>query len=236
MLLAQDLTCQTNRIDDLDIARTAAVVVADGKANLLVRRLGGLVKQALGAQHHARNAEAALHRAGLAERKRVGGFFKIRQSLNGQNVLALQALRVRNAGAARLALDQHGTRAAGALAAAVLDGRQTQLVAQITQELLLFCNVDFPAVDVKYGHNAGLLPVGCAFDTNYIDIRMLFLGYKALYNKTLPPARRERYLFCRIAGTNRKIPSEYLVTLPKAILVKNYSASPNPQRKRIARR
>ena len=193
--LAEDLARQPDGVDDLDIAGAAAVVIADGKADLLVRRIRDLIQQALGAQHHARNTEAALHRAGLAEGEGIGRFLKIRQALDRQHVLAVQAFGIGNTGTAGLALDQNGAGAAGALAASVLDGREAQLVAQIAQELLFFGNGDFLSVDIENRHSAGPFLVSCAFNTNYIDIQVLFLDYNALYNKTPLPARQRRYLF-----------------------------------------
>ena len=209
--LAEDLSGQTDGVDDLDIARAAAVIVADGKADLLVRGFRDLVQQALGAQHHTGNAEAALHGAGFPEGEGIRRLFKIGQALDRQNMLPVQALGVRNAGAAGLSLDQNGAGAAGALAAPVLDGRQTQLVAQIAQQLLLFCNVDFLSIDIENRHSAGPFLVDCAYNTNQMNFLTKFLDYNALYNKTLLPARQERDLFCRITGSAGKKRLKYNV-------------------------
>ena len=152
LLFAQDLPGQTDGLDDLDIAGAAAVVVADGPADLLLRRVRRAVEQGLGAQHHTGDAEAALHGASLAEGEGVGSLFKVGKTLDRQDVLAVEPLGIRNAGAAGLPVDEHGACAAGALAAAVFYGGEMQLIAQVAQQLLLFGDGNFGTVYVKCCH------------------------------------------------------------------------------------
>ena len=125
---AEDLRRQQNAVNDLDVAGAAADVVADGKRRLLARRLGIGVEQRLGGDDHARDAEAALHGARPAEGIGVNFFFKIGQSLDRHDRLAFKLVCLRDARLGGLAVDEHVTSAACALAASVLDGGQTQLI------------------------------------------------------------------------------------------------------------
>ena len=92
------------------------------------------------------------HGARLAEGEGVGSLFKVGKTLDRQDVLAVEPLGVRNAGAAGLAIDEHGACAAGALAAAVFYGGEMQLIAQVAQQLLLFGDGNFGTVYVKCCH------------------------------------------------------------------------------------
>ena len=161
LTLTQDLPGQPDGRDDLDIAGAAAVVVADGKTDLRLRGVGAFVQKPLAAEHHAGDAEAALDGTGLAEGEGERGLFKVAQTLDREHVLALKALRVGNAGAAGLALDQNGAGAACALAASVLDRSQAKLVAQVAQKLLLLRNRDLFAVYEKCRHAYDLFSCLC---------------------------------------------------------------------------
>ena len=129
LALPQDLAGQTDGGDDLHIAGAAAVVIADGKADLLIRGIRALVQQGLAAQNHARDAEAALYGTGFTESKGERCLFKIGQTLHRQHPLAVQTVGVGNTGAAGFAVDQHRAGTAGTLAAAVLGGGDMQFVA-----------------------------------------------------------------------------------------------------------
>ena len=103
-------------------------------------------------QNETGDAEAALDRARLAEGIGVDFLFKVGKALDGDDGLALQLVRLRDAGLRRLAVDEHVARAARALAAAVLHARQMQLIAQKANELLVFLRRDRLSVDNKLCH------------------------------------------------------------------------------------
>ena len=65
---AQACCRQLDRLDDLDIAGAAAVVVLQSFIDLPLGRRGIVQQQRLGRHDHARRAEAALHRADIEER------------------------------------------------------------------------------------------------------------------------------------------------------------------------
>ena len=101
-------------------------------------------------------AVAALHRAGVEERLLERVQLAVASSRPSIVVIALPATaptRV-EAGAGRLAVDQHGAGAAPALAAAVLGAGQVQVVAQDAQQAAVGIGVDAVglAVDVQLGH------------------------------------------------------------------------------------
>ena len=154
--LAAAFRCQTHSAHDLHIARAAAVIVAQGIADLIVCRVQVPVEQRLCAQHHTRNTEAALHGSGLAVGVGVEPLFFIRQTLDGDDVTARQRIGERCAGADGFAVNEHGARAAGALRTAVLDACQVQRVAQIAQQALILLHRDFRSVYKKYGHGKKL--------------------------------------------------------------------------------
>ena len=143
---------QTHGCEDLHIARAAAVIVAQCVFDVGLGRVGVPVEQRLGTQHHARNAEAALDGAGLAVAEGVKLLFPVAQTLDREDAAARERIGAWRTGAARLAVDQDGAGAACALGAAVLDRGEVQLIAQIAQELLIFCGRDLAAVDKKFSH------------------------------------------------------------------------------------
>ena len=65
--IAKCLRSQLNRAFNLLVPSAAAKVVADGGLDLSGGGVGILVEQRLRADHHARHAEAALHRSYFAE-------------------------------------------------------------------------------------------------------------------------------------------------------------------------
>ena len=83
---------------------------------------------------------------------RFGSSVATTLDMMGQDVLAVEPLGIRNAGAAGLPVDEHGACAAGALAAAVFYGGEMQLIAQVAQQLLLFGDGNFGTVYVKCCH------------------------------------------------------------------------------------
>ena len=149
---AQDLCREQDTVDNLDIARAAADVVANGEGRLLARGIGVLVKKRLGRDHHTGNTKAALHRARLAESISEGFLFKVRKSLDRDDVLSLQLVGLRDTGLGRLAVDEDMAGAARALAAAIFYARQAQLIAQKANEFLIFLHRDRCTVDNKCSH------------------------------------------------------------------------------------
>ena len=131
---AEDLRRQPDGRHDLHIAGAAADVVADGVADLRLRGVEVFVQQALGTDHHAGDAEAALDGSGLAEGVGVDRPLEVGQALHGHDVLSRQLVGADGAGPDSLSVDQDGAGAAGALAAAILGGGQMQFIAQKAQQ------------------------------------------------------------------------------------------------------
>ena len=127
---------QPDGLDDLHVARAAAVVVLQGRGDLLLRGVGAPVQQGLGRQHHPRRAESALHRPhvqkGLLDgvQPAVGA----PQPLNGEDPPPRGAAEPGHAGADGLVVQQHGARAAVARAAAVLGPPQAGRPPQILEQ------------------------------------------------------------------------------------------------------
>ena len=143
---------KAHSVDNLDVAGAAAVIVAQRIADLVVRRVGILIEQRLGAHHHARDAEAALDGSGLAVGVGVELLFLVRQTLDGDDVLSRQRIGKRRAGADGLAVNDDRAGAAGALRTTVLHARQVQRIAQIAQKPLVFLDRNFRSVYKKYSH------------------------------------------------------------------------------------
>ena len=150
----EDLRRQQNGVDDLHIARAAADIGTDGEGRLLPAGGGVHVQQALGRHHHAWGAEAALNGPGLAEGVGIDLLLPVRETLHRDDGLPLQLVGLGDAGSRGLAVDEDGAGAAGALAAAVLHGGETQLVPQEADELSVFLHGDALAVNGESGHDA----------------------------------------------------------------------------------
>ena len=146
---AEGLRRQQDGVNDLFITCAAADIVADGKGRLLTGRLRIHVQQRLSGNDHAGDAEAALHGAGLAEGPSVDLLFPVAQTLNGDDAVPLQLVGGGHAGFRGLAVNEDMAGAAGALAAAVLYGGQTQLVPQKTQQFLVLFRRHQLTVDIE---------------------------------------------------------------------------------------
>ena len=157
LALAEYLSRQQDAVDDLHVAGAAADIVADGEGGLLAGGIGVHVQQPLGGDDHAGDAEAALYRAGLAEGEGVDLLFPVAEPLYREDGLALQLVRLGDAGLGGLAVDEDVAGAAGTLAASVLDGGQVQLVPQKADELLVLFHSDGLAVHGKCRHSVSLL-------------------------------------------------------------------------------
>ena len=147
-----ELRRQLDGLDDLHIARAAAVVVSDGIADLLLRGVLHLVKEGLGAQHHPRYAEAALDGTRLPVGIGVELFLPVGEPLHGDHVPALQGVRLRHTGPVGRPVDEHGAGPAGPLGAAVLHGGQVQLVPQKPQQALVLLGRDLFSVHIECSH------------------------------------------------------------------------------------
>ena len=150
--LAEDPPREEDAVDDLDIPRAAADIVADGEGRLLARGVRVRVEQCLGRDDHPWDAEAALHRARFAEGEGIDLLFPVGEPLNGENGLPLELVRLRDAGLGWLAVDEDIAGAAGALAAAVLHGGQVQRIAQKADQLLILLHGNGFSVDSERGH------------------------------------------------------------------------------------
>ena len=155
--ISLDLSCEFYRIDDLLVARAAAIVVAQGEGDLVAGGIQILVKQRLGADDHTRDTEAALYRAGLAERIDIQFLFLVGQTLDRLHGLTVHAGQLLYTALGGLAVDEHGTGTAGTLRAAVLDRLKSEFVSQhIHQALVLFGLINL-AVDCQRIHDFHLI-------------------------------------------------------------------------------
>ena len=145
-VLAEHLGGQQNGLLDANITGAAADVAADGLLHILTGGVQVLIQQALGADHHAGDAEAALYRAGLAEGVHINRTLALGQAFHGGDVLAVHLFGGEHTGLGLLAVHQDGAGAAGALAAAVLHAGQPQVLPQVLQQFDVFIGVVLHAV------------------------------------------------------------------------------------------
>ena len=150
--LPENFRRQQDAVNDLHIAGAPADVVADGEGRLLPGGVGVHVQQPLGGDDHAGDAEAALHRARLAEGEGIHLLLPVAEALHRHDGLALQLVRLGNARLGGLAVDKHMAGAAGALAASVFHRGQVQRVPQIADELLILLDDNGLSVHGESGH------------------------------------------------------------------------------------
>ena len=156
-VFAQHPGRQQNGLLDAHIARAAADVAPDGLFDILGRGVGVLGDQRLGAQHHAGDAKAALHRARLPEGVDVHLALALGESLHGGDVLSVQLGNPEYAGLGLLAVHQDGARAARALAAAVFHAGQPQVVPQVIQQLAVLFSAAYRTVHIQSVHASLLI-------------------------------------------------------------------------------
>src|SRR5439155_20957359 len=128
---------QLHRVDDVLVARAAAQVPAQRVADLRIAG-GCVVAQERDERHEdAGGAEAALQRVRFAE----GGLQRVelvgggREAFDGRQLSAVRLHREHQAGAHRLAVEQHGAGAAHAVLAADVGAGEPQVLAQeVAQE------------------------------------------------------------------------------------------------------
>src|SRR5207248_2520953 len=107
--------------DDVLVAGAAAQVAGQRPAHVLLGRVGVLVEERLGGQHHARRAEPALQTVLLPEAllqrmKLAGGG----QALDGADLVPVDLDGQHGAGLHRAPVDQHGAGAASSAACSMV--------------------------------------------------------------------------------------------------------------------
>src|SRR6476620_7192510 len=108
-----------DRIDDRLVSGAAAVIAGEMLANCVATGNAAGGQELLGADEHARRAEAALQRVPPLERGlQIGNGAGIRQSFDGFNARTIALHRKNKAAAHHLAVEPHGTGAADAVFAA----------------------------------------------------------------------------------------------------------------------
>src|SRR5947208_5410579 len=124
-----------DRGHDVLIAGAAAEIAFDGVSDLGLARLGIPGEQVHGGHDQAGSAEAALQPVLVPERllQRMQPAV-LAQPLDGPDLLALRLYGEDGAALDRVAVDQHGTRAALARVAADVRAREVELVAQHVRE------------------------------------------------------------------------------------------------------
>src|SRR6478752_3458763 len=125
-----------HRFDDVLVAGAAAQVAGQRPAHVLLGRVGVLVEERLGGQHHARRAEAALQTVllpeALLQRMQLAG---ASQALDGADLLSVGLHRQHGARLHRAPVDQYGTGAAvGGVAAHVGAGQAEPAADQVGQQ------------------------------------------------------------------------------------------------------
>ena len=134
--------------------------MADGHLDLVLGGVGHLVDEGRARHDHAGDAEAALHGSHRAEGVDEGLLLLVRQALHGHDVAAVGQARGEDARLGGAVVHEHGAGAAGALGAAVLDGGEPEVVAQVAQERLVARDDLLLAVDGE-AVLGGCLDVGC---------------------------------------------------------------------------
>ena len=122
-------------VDDLDVAGAAADVAGERLLDRLAVVAAARVDVRLRGEHHPGRAEAALRgvvvRERLLDRRQVVG---VAEPFDRRDLGAVHGGERQEAGAAGLAVDEHGARAAAALLAAVLRAQDPELLAEHVQQ------------------------------------------------------------------------------------------------------
>ena len=149
---------ESDALNYLLITCAAADVAAERDLDLLLSRVRDLVNEGLAGHDHAGDAETALDRADLAESVDEGLLLVVRQALYGGDAPAHSLFRGQDAGLHRPAVHDYRASTAGALAAAVLDGFEVQIVAEIAEQRLVLRRAPGNAVYFEYvlSHDAHL--------------------------------------------------------------------------------
>src|SRR3954471_16202431 len=125
------------RVDDGGIAGAAAEVAGNRIAHLLFGRVGRLAQESGQRGQHARRAEPALQAVLFPERllQRAESAVRCGEPLRRNHITGVGLHREHDAGAHRLAVEQHGACAAHAVLAAQMRSREPQLAAQEVGEV-----------------------------------------------------------------------------------------------------
>ena len=130
--LTTDLGGPADGLDDVLVARAPAQVARDRLAGLLGRRVRVVLEVGRDRGDEPRCAEAALQPVALGERllHRAHRLGVVADALDGGDLVGLGRDREHQARAHRLAVDEHGARAAHAVLAADVGAGEAQVVAQ----------------------------------------------------------------------------------------------------------
>src|ERR1051325_3096724 len=125
------------RLDDGGIAGAAAEVAGNRIAHLLFGRVGRLAQEGGQRGQHARRAEPALQAMLFPERllQHAEGAVRCSEPLGGHELAAVGLHREHDAGAHRLAVEQHGACAAYAVLATEMRSGEPQLAAKEVGEM-----------------------------------------------------------------------------------------------------
>ena len=137
LLAPQDGRGQQDALDDLLVAGAAADVAADGHLDLVLGWVGHLVDEGRARHDHAGDAESALDGAHGAEGVDEGLLLLVGQALHGHDVAPVGQARGEDARLGGAVVHEHGAGAARALGAAVLDGGELEVIAQVAQKRLV---------------------------------------------------------------------------------------------------
>ena len=152
---AQACCRQLDRLDDLDIAGAAAVVVLQPFIDLPLGRRGIVQQQRLCRHDHARRAEAALHRADIEERAlndRQHGI--VRRIFDGLYRFSVHPTQQRHTRARQPAVHKDAARAAVSRAAGLLRALHAPDVSKELEQRAAFAvlHLDRCAVERKSNH------------------------------------------------------------------------------------
>ena len=135
ILAAQTRRGELHALNDLYIARTAAVVVLQAVVYIFFRRVHGFAQQRLCCHDHARRAEAALHRARVKERALDDLQHRVvRKIFDRLHALSGERFENRHARAGKDTVNGHPARAAVTGGAAFLAALHAFHIAEILQK------------------------------------------------------------------------------------------------------
>src|SRR5579862_1275472 len=149
--LLQPLSRVQDRFEDLHVAAAAAQIACQVILDLVGRRIGIILEQGFGGEDEARRAVRALKGGVVHEGLLDWVQLLLAEGLHRDDLLAGRQRRQQQAGADRLAIDQHGAGAAHADTAALAHGEQLELAPQHVQQGVMRLDGDLllPAVDVQ---------------------------------------------------------------------------------------
>src|ERR1700744_2878532 len=148
--LAQPVGGELDGLDDLAIARAAADIAGNRLDDIFARRLVVMTEQRMRGQDHARRAVAALQTMRLAEgvlhdaelsRSR-------RQPFDRRDLVPVGLNREHQAGARRLAIEQHRAGAAHAMLTAGMTSHQQEILAERVEHRLARLDIDLARLSV----------------------------------------------------------------------------------------